>query len=37
MLFPLSSWQYENLLEHGSRMSALAKSNILMTEHFNEV
>ena len=35
MLFPLSSKQFENLLEQGSRMSALAKCNILMAEHFN--
>ena len=34
MLFPLSSKQFENLLEQGSRMSELAKSNILMAEHF---
>ena len=37
MLFPLNSKQFENLLEQGSRMSALAKSNILMAEHFNEI
>ena len=37
MLFPLSSKQFENLLEQGSRMSELAKSNILMAEHFNTI
>ena len=37
MLFPLSTNQYNNLLEQNSRISALAKSNILMAEHFNEI
>ena len=37
MLFPLSTNQYNNLLEQSSRISALAKSNILMAEHFNEI
>ena len=37
MLFPLSSKQYENLDEQNSRLAALAKSNILMAEHFNQI
>ena len=37
MLFPLSSKQYENLDEQNSRLTALAKSNILMAEHFNQI
>ena len=36
MLFPLSSKQYENVLEQNSRIEALAKSNILMAKHFNQ-
>ena len=36
MLFPLSSKQYENVLEQSSRIEALAKSNILMAKHFNQ-
>ena len=37
MLFPISTNQCDNLLEQSSRISALAKSNILMAEHFNEI
>ena len=33
MLFPLSSKQYENVLEQDSRTELLAKSNILMAQH----
>ena len=36
MLFPLSSKQYENIREQSSWIQALAKSNILMAQHFND-
>ena len=36
MLFPLSSKQYENVLEQDSRTEAFAKGNILMAQHFNQ-
>ena len=37
MLYPLSTNQFQNLLDQHSKISTLAKSNILMAEHFNEI
>ena len=35
MMFPLSSPQFENVMEQNSKTQALVKSNLLMSIHFN--